>query len=173
MKMLTPNHFWKRPDVIKRFRRHYVEGDIDACWPWNGPKGRNGYGTFEINHTYGGTNAHRFAWFLGNVSLPDGLYVCHHCDNRLCVNPKHLFLGTQKDNIRDCVRKGRHGRTNNPSRWQNILRGEKHPRVKLTEDQVREIRADPRALKAVACQYGVSESLISLIRHRHIWQVVQ
>lgn len=76
--------------------------------------------------------AHRFSWVLHYGEIPEGLCVCHHCDNPICVNPRHLFLGTVADNNYDCRRKGRM-RPNPP-------RGERHPRARLTEAQVCEIR---------------------------------
>jgi hypothetical protein len=87
--------FWSWVDI----------GAADECWPWKLWVSNKGYGMFvSLGRTQ---TASRVAWFLSNGINPDGV-VCHSCDNPICCNPAHLFLGTQSDNIRDCVRKGRH-----------------------------------------------------------------
>jgi hypothetical protein len=99
----------------------------DDCWVWTGFKDKDGYGRFK----YKGKNyrANRFAWMLtNNKEIPNKMFVCHHCDNPSCVNPTHLFLGTQSDNERDCWNKGR-----------KSLSGENHTQNKLSLKQVYEI----------------------------------
>lgn len=85
---------------MKRFWDKVDIKEPDDCWEWQA--GFNGrYGSF--NNGY----AHRFSWELHNSKIPDGMYICHTCDNPKCVNPNHLFAGTQKDNMQDMVKKGR------------------------------------------------------------------
>jgi len=102
--------------------------------------------------------AHRIAYEQTVGPIPDGLIVCHRCDNPACVNPEHLFLGTHKDNAQDKVAKGRH-----PI-------GEGAPAAKLTERDVVAIRRDPRSHVEVAEAYGMSDWTIKDIRNRRIWR---
>jgi HNH endonuclease len=80
-----------------------------VCWEWSGARDRYGYGKLRRDTVY--WKAHRLAWTLEHGPIPDGMYVCHHCDNPPCVNPAHLFLGTSRDNQLDRVAKGRHNQT--------------------------------------------------------------
>jgi len=94
-------------DDIERFWKKVDKRSPDECWEWKGWRtGRNGYGQFIIQgHRF---RAHRVAWELSTGISPNGLLVCHHCDNKPCCNPSHLFLGTVSDNARDMVKKGKH-----------------------------------------------------------------
>lgn len=132
----------------------------DSCWLWRARTMPNGYGVVGIRR--GVTNlAHRVAWELAHGPIPAGMKVCHRCDVRNCVNPDHLFLGTQADNITDMIAKGRNAR------------GEKMTGAKLTEVQVREIR-QRHAIGSVtqtqlATEYGVASTTIGKILRRQRW----
>lgn len=78
-----------------------------ACWSWTGARHFRGYGACA--KSYGDTRAHRVAYMLAKGEIPEGLGVLHHCDNTICVNPAHLYLGDQKVNMADCVARGRKG----------------------------------------------------------------
>jgi hypothetical protein len=90
------DRFWNKVEVTT---------DSSLCWEWKAAKAPNGYGRFGMGSKV--IQAHRVAWELIYGSIPDKLYVLHSCDNRGCMNPSHLFLGTYKDNMQDCSRKGR------------------------------------------------------------------
>lgn len=123
-----------------------------TCWLWTGSRNHNGYGTFKVGDRT--MLAHRYSFLLHNGHLPDNLCVCHRCDTPRCVNPEHLFLGTNKDNSLDCVRK------------QRTSRGEDRPDALLTYEQADEIRALFEAgmwQKDIAELYGVANAVVSKI----------
>ena len=118
------------PEV--RFWPKVSVGDANECWPWNGGNNGRGYGVF--GRTWRKMQyAHRFAWEVTHGPVPDGLCVCHHCDNPPCCNPAHLFIGTIRDNSADMVAKGRAAK--HPE-----SRGASNGNAKLTQSQVRSIR---------------------------------
>ena len=140
----------------------------DDCWEWNANKNTAaGYGRFRVNGKL--ELAHRASWEIHNGLIPEGeghhgTCVLHRCDFRSCVNPRHLFLGTNQDNMDDMKKKGRN--------HQN--QGESHPMSKLTEKTVRMIR---KYFDAGGCShdwlaqvYGVDKSNIGLIVRRQTWR---
>lgn len=135
----------------------------DGCWEIGGYKDKGGYGQVKVQKPRRRcVRAHRYAWELTHGPIPEGLFVCHHCDNPACVRPDHLFLGTAADNRRDCDTKGRHGRHGRPP----VTRGEAHPGAKLKDAEaqaIRERRLRGEPLKDIAKDYGISISLVSLI----------
>jgi hypothetical protein len=160
--------------LIQRFWAKVRKGD--GCWEWTASKDKKGYG--QIGQMHGGKSiplfAHRVSWEMHNGSA-EGLLVCHHCDNPACVNPDHLFLGTQRDNMRDASRKGRLGGENSwPRRYpERIKRGEDHGQAKLCEADVRAIRASGETGIALAERYGVSDSVIFRAKNRKTWKHVK
>jgi hypothetical protein len=90
--------------MMERFMRHVKR--TPECWEWQGATGGTGYGEFCVKGAL--MAAHRVSWELHNGVIPEGSLVLHKCDNRRCVNPVHLFLGSQSDNMLDASRKGRH-----------------------------------------------------------------
>lgn len=128
-----------------------------GCWEWQAYRDPAGYGRFNVTPRKPAL-AHRVAWEIENGPIPDGLCVCHHCDNPPCVRPDHLFLGTARDNSDDKIAKGR--AVMPPHR-----RGEAHPAVVATDEQVREAResyaAGREAQHEIAARLGVAQTLVS------------
>lgn len=145
----------------------------DGCWNWTASL-KMGYGQMKIAGVF--IAAHRFSFELHNTKIPVGMFVCHHCDNRRCVRPDHLFLGTPKDNIVDAANKGRLAsqRIGSPQRL-NVPRGERQNLAKLTEDAVRTIRSlylDGWTQVQLAQRFGVRQCSISSILCGKTWKHV-
>lgn len=135
-----------------------------GCWEWTGRRFRDGYGEFNFGDGRRSV-AHRAAWELLRGPIPDGLYVCHRCDNPPCVNPDHLFLGTAKDNERDKESKGR----------RESRAGENNGNAALTEGQVHAVRAAAArgdADEVIGERYGVAAATVRGIRTGRDWKSV-
>lgn len=133
----------------------------EGCWIWKASKDKNGYGIFRGmigNTTF--TKAHRYSYALHTGDLLIGMQALHTCDNPSCVNPEHLFAGTNADNMRDKAQKGR----------SKVPVGEKHGKAVLTERQVHRILKDPRPYVEIATQYNVAPSTIGSIKQRVSWR---
>ena len=170
----------EHPDDSFRFWSRVEMGAVPAhvpglgpCWVWTGGRSKGyGYAYFRGRDT----TAHRASWFLHAGVDAGHLLVCHRCDNRLCVRPSHLFLGTHADNMADMVAKSRaasgdrNGTHTHPHR---IARGERSGLAKLSGPEVLEIRsrcASGEARSAVARSLGISKSLVDRIVNRRVWR---
>jgi len=118
-------------ELKERFWSKVNKNTANGCWEWTASLDRKGYGQITVKKGLL-KRTHRVAWELIRGSIPEGQLVCHHCDNKKCVNPDHLFLGTQRDNVQDMDSKGR--RVNTPHY------GEQHGMAKLTNAQVKRIK---------------------------------
>ena len=149
--------------LAERFWEKVGQSGPTECWPWLAGRGGGEYDYGHIRHNGETINAHRVAWELTYGLIPEGVCVCHHCDDRMCCNPAHLFLGTRADNNTDKAQKGR---SFHPS-------GEKHGRSALTDVMVLEIRrlyAGGSVLqRELSATYGVSQQQISFIVNRRAW----
>ncbi len=123
-----------------------------GCWVWQACL-RSGYGQFSIGRKMIAT--HRLVWEMGHGSIPKGMCICHHCDNRKCVRPSHLFIGTSRDNLLDSLDK-------------NLRK-----RVKLTNEQVLAIRKDTRRISNIGREYDVDNTTIYRIKNRTRWSHVK
>ena len=140
----------------ERFEAKYVAGAVDECWEWTACLHSYGYGQIAgpRNKTL---YAHRFSWEIYRGPIPEGMCVCHHCDNPSCVNPNHLFVGTNADNMRDRDAKGR------------IVRsiGKDNGNATILDSEVPEIRmayaAGGVSQRQLAAQYGVTHPCIGEI----------
>jgi len=179
--------------IWARFWALVEQAGEGSCWIWQGSLDDDGYGRgprVKGRHQA----AHRVSWLLNRGEVPDGMCVLHRCDNRQCVNPSHLFLGTNTDNMRDRDLKGRQARgdrsglrlhperaargDNNGARKhrERMRRGEHHPKAVLTEQLVREIRTraaageSPRTLARI---FGVHRGTVRQVVNRRTWREVE
>lgn len=152
-------------DLFRRFfERVDKPSDPEACWPWTGYTDHDGYGMLWVkigddrprNH-----RASRLSYLIHAGDIPDGLLACHTCDNPICVNPRHLFLGTPEVNTHDMIQKGRG------------VSGARVWSSKLSEIDVQEIRerlASGESGASIARQFRVTPTTVSNINRGHTWQ---
>ena len=145
---------------LERFEAKFIPEPNSGCWLWEAVVAvdRDGGARpgFRLNGKY--RQGHRVSYELYRGPIPDGMHVCHTCDNGFCVNPDHLFLGSRQDNMDDMVKKGRQAR------------GARHGSAKLSESQVLAIREDARVHRLIAQEYGVSQSVVSNIKTGKLWR---
>jgi hypothetical protein len=169
MRTLKPvaDRFWAKVDKNGPIPAHCPE--LGACWVWTGGcktvRGLVAYG--ELNVAGAPESSHRISYRLRHGAIPKGKHILHHCDNKLCVNPLHLYAGTESDNGRDKYTRGQWTPPDN--------RGEKHPLAKLTQVEVDRIRKLHGELNAdqVAVRFKVSRYAIEDVWYGRSWQIQQ
>lgn len=161
--MTRRERFFQKVDMGKN--------DNTCCWNWLGAT-VNGYGRFWV-----GDKAIQAHWFLLDAHPPKGMEACHKCDNKLCVRPSHIFIGTRADNMQDCVSKGRlrpqNGNIASRTANKNIPKGEKNWQSKMTEAQALRAKNCPRkrgAAAKLALEFGVSIQAICNVRDGKRWK---
>jgi hypothetical protein len=144
----------------------------DTCWLWTGQRlAPNAYGVIKSKNRR--LLTHRYSWELHNGPIPSGLYVCHHCDVKLCVNPAHLFIGTHRENMVDMWAKG----------LKLPMKAEEHPMAKLTWDDVNDIRRryrsghgphqrvpKPDGAMSLALEFGITTATVKNILVGRLWR---
>lgn len=148
--------------LTKLFWSHVDKGDNESCWNWQASCYKhNGYGAFSIKRR--SQKAHRVSWIIHFGDIPNGLKVLHTCDNRKCVNPNHLFLGTYDDNNKDRAKKNRSATNINPNY------GESNGNSKLRKPQVDFIKQSSLSSSELSRILNVSPSTVCRIRNKRTW----
>ena len=134
---------------------------VGGCWRWTGAKDGGGYGVYR-SPNLSDDKAHRLSWIHYYGEIPEGMHVCHHCDTPSCINPGHLFLGTNQDNVNDKMAKGNHF----------PMKGRLNGRCKLKEQDVINIRKsneDGISYKKLSKMYNLSMTQIGRIVRKESW----
>jgi len=150
----------RKRDPLERFYEKVMVDPNSGCHLWTGHLMHKGYGFFRYSHAEKERLAHRFAWRFAHGNVPEGMHVLHKCDTPACVNPDHLFLGTNDDNCRDKVSKKRQAM------------GENHAQAKFTTAEIYAIRAYEGPNKPLARMFGVDPSTTRKIRNGTYWRSV-
>lgn len=162
----SKNNFHRKErekNTVFRLKKLIIINPETSCWEWKGHIPKTGYP--RIVYKGKATTASRVCWMLCNGRIRKGLYVLHKCDNPKCINPGHLFLGTQKQNVRDMIEKGRAG-------YEKRI-GMNHSQVQLTDDQVISIRHKAKSgidFKTLAVEYNTTSSNIYNIVTGKTWK---
>lgn len=149
--------------ILERLKMHFEKNVIrqDGCWDWKGYIARNGYAEIARSKNFSIKHAHRISWMIHKGKIPEGLFICHKCDNPKCTNPDHLFIGTHQDNNKDRDEKGR------------TIKGEKVASSILNDEQVREIKnllSLDHSTSEIAKKFAISTTTAKRINNGTLWK---
>ena len=153
----------------KSFEKHVIRQE--GCWSWKGPIAKGGYPVMSCRREIGSDRGHKASWIIHKGSIPKGMHICHSCDNPICTNPDHLWIGTYKQNNDDKIAKGRGKCGPLP-----IMKGSANPSAKLNEDKVKEIKLliiKGSSSYSIAKDYNVSKKTIAQIKNGNNWKHVE
>ena len=161
----------KARDWRVRFASKFNRGNSDECWDWKGYISERGYGAFRMNPYGWVESSNRASYIFHCGEIPAEMHVLHSCDNKKCVNPAHLRVGTSAENSREASERGLYvtGNQWRAAHLPTIPRGEAHKNARLTERQVLAIRNSDSSGVLLSKQYGVSPKTISRVRRREVW----
>lgn len=155
----------EKQKIIEKLFNNRQINQLTGCWIWLGNIGTHGYGRIWLGSRTSGTRyvVHRLSAELFREDFKSWLQVNHHCDNKICFNPEHLYSGMQQENVRDKYKRGR----------ANHAKGEENGRSKLTIEQVKKIRHDyvSKSLMQLAEEHNVSHATIAAIVNRETWKL--
>lgn len=157
------------PVTLGWLKSRSIVSESSGCWEWAGASVPAGYGVFQNAITESNYYAHRTSYFIANGGISHGMQVLHHCDNPACVNPDHLFEGTQADNMRDCASKGRNAMQKNPE----CLCGGRNGRARINEVQALAIiarRQGGESYASLGREFGISPTAARYIFIGRNWK---
>lgn len=160
-------------EKLERLKKSFEKNVIrqEGCWSWKGSIAHGGYPVMTCRRQIGPDRGHRASWIIHFGPIPEGLYICHKCDNPICTNPGHLWLGTQKENNDDKIRKCRQANNIPPHK-----RGSENGSARLSEDQVKEIKIlikQGQSCYSLGKQFGVSKTTIQRIKTGKNWSHIE
>lgn len=150
----------------KSFEKHVIRQE--GCWGWKGPTARGGYAVMSCRRAMGSDRGHKASWMIHFGSIPARMHVCHKCDNPICTNPDHLWIGTHQQNNDDKISKGRQAHNIPPHK-----RGSENGSSKLSENQVKEIKGlilEGHSCHRIGKEFGVSHQTILRIKNGKNWK---
>jgi transposase len=158
----------KKLSLNEQYEKHVIKREGDKCWGWKGCTNEFGYGL--MRHERKCMRAHRVSWEIHKGKIPNKLHVLHYCNNPICSNPNHLFVGTDQDNVDYCKASGRKWSNPNPNK------GEKHHNSKITDEKAKKVKLflkQGNSPRDVATMLNVKIHTVYSIKYNVSWKHVQ